>query len=176
MARQRKSTKRQSPPARDARRKKREARKLYRRASRLAERGEHEQARHLYESANEKTTDARLRALAQNDLACLAAANDDAQAAVDGFRGALEADPECEPARLNLALLEADLLEEEAEPTGPPPPPPPPPGGGRRGGPPPPPTPALPHQGGGSKCRPPPSTLPAMPGKEIGGVPARWPF
>ncbi|MBI3463244.1 MAG: glycosyltransferase [Planctomycetes bacterium] len=55
------------------------------------------------------TSDARLRALIKNDLAALDAAQGQIESAMKGFQMALALNPDCEPARLNLALLEADI-------------------------------------------------------------------
>ncbi|MBL8799297.1 MAG: glycosyltransferase [Planctomycetia bacterium] len=56
------------------------------------------------------------QALIANDLAALAAAEGDLVAARDGLRAALEADPDCGPARANLALLEGSFQGPSAAP------------------------------------------------------------
>jgi tetratricopeptide (TPR) repeat protein len=85
-----------------------EADGLYGRAGQLAQAGDHGRARELYEAVLAASPRPRQRALAQSNLAALAAAGGDRAAARAGFRAALEIDPGCEPARANLALLEAD--------------------------------------------------------------------
>jgi len=84
----------------------------YREASRLAARGETARARAIYEQLADNSTDPRLRAQAQNDLAAITAVHGDVDSAISRFRMALALDPHCEPARLNLALLEADAMIE----------------------------------------------------------------
>jgi hypothetical protein len=77
----------------------------YHRACRLAARGRHDVARRLYERvAAAAPCNPGLRALVANDLAALAALDGDT--AVATLRAALGLDPGCEPARLNLELLE----------------------------------------------------------------------
>jgi glycosyltransferase involved in cell wall biosynthesis len=89
-------------------------RDLYRRAGQLAECGDHAEARRLYGTIIQAVGDPKLKALIANDLAALAALEGDSAAAADGFHKALALDHECEPARANLAFLEA----EEAPPAG----------------------------------------------------------
>jgi glycosyltransferase involved in cell wall biosynthesis len=81
--------------------------RLYARAGRLAEAGS-QQTGTLYHRLEESAPDARSKALVANDLAVLAAVKGNVGTARDGFRAALQLHPECEPARLNLAFLEAD--------------------------------------------------------------------
>jgi glycosyltransferase involved in cell wall biosynthesis len=78
----------------------------YRRACRLAAQGRPTAARPLYERLAAETDDPRIKALVANDLAALAALDGDTAKACTTLRAALELDPHCEPARLNLALLE----------------------------------------------------------------------
>jgi len=88
----------------------------YRRACRFAERGRFDQARRIYAALEATATNPRLKALVVNDLAALAARDGDLNVARAGFRSALALDPECEPARLNDALLEAELASPLGEP------------------------------------------------------------
>jgi hypothetical protein len=88
------------------------AESLYAEASRLAAAGEIAQARKFYERLKADTADPRLRALVHNDLAAIAATDGDPDGAMNELRMALTIDPNCEPARLNLALLEVDVLVE----------------------------------------------------------------
>jgi glycosyltransferase involved in cell wall biosynthesis len=90
---------------------------LYERACELAQGGKPEEARRLYKELGRKAPDARRRALVANDLAALAALVGDAEAARKGFRAALAIDAGCEPARANLALLEAGAPETPTEAT-----------------------------------------------------------
>jgi glycosyltransferase involved in cell wall biosynthesis len=83
----------------------------YQRACRLAETGQHAQARRLYEMLAKAVSEVSLKALITNDLAALDLLGGDAVAARSGFQAALALDACCEPARNNLALLEADLAE-----------------------------------------------------------------
>lgn len=92
----------------------RAAERRYREACRLAEAGEYDAARRAYEHLAESVSDAKLRALIKNDLAALAAVGGDTDAARRGFAVVLAMDAECQPARLNLALLEADRVMGES--------------------------------------------------------------
>jgi hypothetical protein len=80
----------------------------YRVASKLAASGQIDKARLEYERLKNDAVDSKLQALVHSDLAVISAADGDADRALSGFRIALKLDPECEPARLNLALLEVD--------------------------------------------------------------------
>src|SRR2546426_4226364 len=88
------------------------ARRSYEQARELAAEGKHRVARRMYERLLDSVSDGPLRALIKNDLAVLAAVRADTEFAYHGFRAAVALDRNCEPARLNLALLEADLLVE----------------------------------------------------------------
>jgi glycosyltransferase involved in cell wall biosynthesis len=81
----------------------------YEQARQCARKGQLEEAGGLYENLAAGASDPRLRALALNDRAALLALGGDLAAALGGFREALAVDAGCEPARLNLALVEADL-------------------------------------------------------------------
>ena len=80
----------------------------YRAACELALGGEHSAALRALGPLDSDTSPDRLRALVRNDLAALAALAGDRGAADAGFRAALALDPDCDPARANLAALEAD--------------------------------------------------------------------
>src|SRR5690348_1670767 len=82
---------------------------LYGEASALAEQGHLERASTLYRQLEQTTSDHRKRALIRNDLAVLSAVTGDAEAAVQGLEQALVLDSDCQPARVNLALLRQDL-------------------------------------------------------------------
>ncbi|HJT77453.1 MAG TPA: hypothetical protein VJ739_09655, partial [Gemmataceae bacterium] len=84
-------------------------RELYQHACGLAQRGEAAEAGRVYGKIRQAVTDPRLKALVCNDLAALAAQAGDIEAARAGFEEALALDPQCDSARLNLALLLADL-------------------------------------------------------------------
>ncbi len=86
---------------------------LYEQACRRAEQGQCDEARRLYGELARTVAEPRLRALLCNDLAALDAKAGDVDAARAGFREALASDPGCEPARLNLALLQADFPDPE---------------------------------------------------------------
>jgi hypothetical protein len=89
---------------------------LYERASRCAAEGQTEEARRIYSTLAKDISDRRLRALVCNDQATLAALAGDRPAALEGLRQALAIDPQCEPARFNLTLLEDELAEEAPTP------------------------------------------------------------
>ena len=86
----------------------------YRRACRLAGRGNLAGARRSFEAVANWDGDDRLKALATGELATLAALAGDFNAARAGFRAALALDPACRPARLNLDLLRAEGLDDDA--------------------------------------------------------------
>jgi hypothetical protein len=75
-----------------------------------AREGRYDEARLAYarlqRSAAKKNT--RLSALIDNDLAVIAAMKGQLGEACDAWRTVLDRDPTCEPARRNLALIEAD--------------------------------------------------------------------
>jgi len=81
--------------------------RLYQDASRLAVQGQYAEARRRYDQLSTTVADDRLRALVHNDLAVLDAVQDELSAALTGFEAALAVDDSCEPARLNLALLQS---------------------------------------------------------------------
>jgi hypothetical protein len=74
----------------------------------LATIGDIVRARRVYERLKLDSPDPRLRAFVHNDLAALAAAGGNVAEALRGFQVALRLDPQCEPARINLAMLEVD--------------------------------------------------------------------
>lgn len=88
----------------------------YRRALRLARRGRVGQARRLYAAVGASSVDPRFKALAANDLAVLAALDGDLAGAHAALRDALAAGGPCEPARLNAAVLEAELASRCPQP------------------------------------------------------------
>lgn len=81
----------------------------YQRARRLAARGRTDQARPLYARLEATAADPRLQALVANDLAVLAALDGVPDAAHVGFQMALALHADCTPARLNAALLQANV-------------------------------------------------------------------
>lgn len=87
----------------------------YEEASRLAADGKLSQAKEHYQKLRDDTRDPKLRAQAINDLSAIAATEGNVRGAIDGFQLALTLDPNCEPARFNLALLEVDVLLEGRE-------------------------------------------------------------
>src|SRR5262249_15968567 len=86
----------------------------YERACRLAEEGRHREARRRFEDLGPAAPDARGRAVVRNDAAALAVLTGALEAGRQGFQAALALDPQCEPARANLALLEPKEATEEA--------------------------------------------------------------
>ena len=86
----------------------------YRRASRLAERGNLAGARRGFEAVAASDGEDRLKALATGDLATLAALAGNLDAARAGSGAALALDPGCRPAPLNLDLLRAEGLDDDA--------------------------------------------------------------
>jgi glycosyltransferase involved in cell wall biosynthesis len=86
----------------------------YWRASRLVEQGQYDEARRLYTELDaaasaEADADSRMRGLIRNDLAVLAAMEGRLEEARRGWQAALEVDHDCQPARLNDALIAAEL-------------------------------------------------------------------
>jgi glycosyltransferase involved in cell wall biosynthesis len=79
---------------------------IYERACRFAEAGKCRQSRRLLEDLIGKAPDVPRGALLRNDLAALAAAIGDIEAARAGFLAALGLDSACQPARSNLEMLE----------------------------------------------------------------------
>ena len=75
-------------------------------ARELATQGRVEEARIALVAIDSDEANTRLRALTRNDLAALAAARGLLDSARTGFASALELDPECHPARENLAVLD----------------------------------------------------------------------
>lgn len=88
------------------------AERLYQRACQFAVREDAQRARHIYEVLERTASDSRLKAIVLNDLAALAAAAGDRQAARHGFQAALAFDQGCEPARQNLSLIDAGTAHE----------------------------------------------------------------
>ncbi|MFO0824981.1 MAG: glycosyltransferase [Gemmataceae bacterium] len=86
----------------------------YEQARELALAGEHVQAESILLTLIDEETPPQLRALLQNDLATLAVLAGDQAQARERLQQALKLNPECEPARVNLALL-----TETPEPTSP---------------------------------------------------------
>jgi glycosyltransferase involved in cell wall biosynthesis len=84
-------------------------RTLYHQARQCARNGLTAQARSLYDSLVASVSDPHLKALVLNDRAALDAAAGQLDRAQTGFEQSLLADPACEAARLNLALIQADL-------------------------------------------------------------------
>jgi glycosyltransferase involved in cell wall biosynthesis len=80
-------------------------RRLCAQAGELARAGRYDEARKLYEKLARSTDDPALIALAENNLAVLAAAAGDLESAGSGFAAALQHNPDYEPARANAALL-----------------------------------------------------------------------
>jgi glycosyltransferase involved in cell wall biosynthesis len=88
-------------------------------ACKLAERGQHQQAAESYASLTKTVSDPAMQALIANDRAALAALSGDVQEARRGFQAALALDERCEPARANLAFLEAEApLPQPLSPAG----------------------------------------------------------
>ena len=83
----------------------------YRRACRLAEQGQYDDARRMYDEVEGAASgvDMRLRALIRNDLATIAALEGRFDEARQGWQEAMELDPGCPLARLNDALVAAEL-------------------------------------------------------------------
>ena len=85
----------------------------YAEACGLAGQGKHAQARRIYPELDAALanvdSEVRVRALIRNDLAVLAVADGRFDEARAGWRGALDADPDCLVARLNRDLLEAEI-------------------------------------------------------------------
>ena len=84
-------------------------RTLYQRACELAERGDYAEARRLFEMVSQTAQESAQQALVHNDLAVLAVVNGDVATARQGFEKALACDSNCESARSNAALLQADV-------------------------------------------------------------------
>jgi glycosyltransferase involved in cell wall biosynthesis len=84
-----------------------DTRQVYGNACRLVKNGEYQKARQLYDRLNAQVTDTQLESLVCNDLAALVALEGDVDRAQAGFQEALAIDGSCEPAKLNLALLES---------------------------------------------------------------------
>src|SRR4051812_41756912 len=82
---------------------------LHQNARQCAGDGQTAKARSLYDSLSASVSDPRLKALVLNDRAALDAAAGHLDRARSGFEQSLATDPACEVARLNLALLQADL-------------------------------------------------------------------
>jgi glycosyltransferase involved in cell wall biosynthesis len=77
------------------------------RAAELAVAGRHRDAAEILNARRRTATDARDRAMAESDLAALAAVGGDLPAARSGFTAALATNPDCGPARHNLAVIDA---------------------------------------------------------------------
>src|SRR5579864_3302558 len=75
----------------------------------LAEGGQIEQARAIYESVESADSTGRLKALVTNDLGVLLGLEGRLEEACNQFQSALAIDAGCEPARLNLAVVECSL-------------------------------------------------------------------
>src|SRR5438105_1783449 len=82
---------------------------LYLRAFECVRSGRLDEAQRHYDGLPGAVSKPRsLQALVLNDRAALAVSAGDLEAAREGFEKALDADAQCEAARLNLALLQAD--------------------------------------------------------------------
>ncbi len=83
----------------------------YWQACRLAEQGHFDDARRLYDEVEgaASAVDTRLRALIRNDLAAMAALEGRFDEARQGWQEAIEVDPGCPLARLNDALVKAEM-------------------------------------------------------------------
>jgi hypothetical protein len=85
----------------------------YWKACEVARVGQYKQARAAYtkleRSVSKVNSDARLRALIQNDLAVIAAMQGQLSEASEKWRAVLEVGALCLPARLNLGLVQAEL-------------------------------------------------------------------
>ena len=84
----------------------------YWKACELAREGRYDDARAGYlrlARGFSKGTDSRLRALVQNDLAVLDAMQGKFEEACEQWRGVVEADQACLPARLNFGLVRAEM-------------------------------------------------------------------
>jgi glycosyltransferase involved in cell wall biosynthesis len=95
--------------------------KQYEKARQLSEQGQHDQAHGLYTEVAKSASNPKVQALVRNDLSALAALRGEIAAAREGFQGALSIDHDCELARANLALLEAEfpIFQVKAEPAQP---------------------------------------------------------
>jgi glycosyltransferase involved in cell wall biosynthesis len=91
---------------REARRNLDRERLKYEESNSLAVQGRVEEALTVLGALRERVTERSLSALIRNDLGALAAQRGDQDAALHSFREALTLDPECAPARANLALLD----------------------------------------------------------------------
>ena len=103
---------------RDKRLRKRATERAYERASRLAAAGQVFEARRIYAQIRRRALSARIEALVLNDLAAFAASDGDTERARQGFQSALASDPNCELARVNLALVVEDDAVERAAASG----------------------------------------------------------
>jgi hypothetical protein len=86
----------------------------YAAAAALAEAGDQTAARQAYEALERVAAGASYQAILCNDRAVLAVLAGNRQAALDQFREALAVDASCEPARLNLALLESEPADAQS--------------------------------------------------------------
>ena len=88
----------------------------YRKACELAREGRHDDARAAclrLARGFARRTNPRLRALVQNDLAVLDAMQGKFEEACEQWRGVVEADEACLPARLNFGLVRAEMMVAE---------------------------------------------------------------
>ena len=87
--------------------------RAYRRACKLVGEGLHEDAQRAYSKLEARTNDFGLRGMITNDLAVLAALHGDVNRARSGLESVRE---ECEPSRLNEALLNAEFSQPAVTP------------------------------------------------------------
>jgi glycosyltransferase involved in cell wall biosynthesis len=114
MTKRRKKPKPQRPKAKPALSPETGTQALCERAGRAAVEGNIAEAQRIYGTLAKDLPDPQRRPLVCSDQAALAALVGDHQAALEGFRQALSIDPQCEPARFNLTLLEDELAETAA--------------------------------------------------------------
>jgi glycosyltransferase involved in cell wall biosynthesis len=84
--------------------------KAYERACQFAASGRQDRARRLYRPLAKAAADTKLKAMVQNDLAALVAADGDTATARHGFETALATDGNCALARANLRILDTHAL------------------------------------------------------------------
>jgi glycosyltransferase involved in cell wall biosynthesis len=81
----------------------------YDEARRLAQAGKLEEAVRIYDQLKTVADDPKLRALVENDLGAIAAMQGRAEDALEGWKRALAEDNDCQPARLNREMIEAEF-------------------------------------------------------------------
>ena len=92
----------------------------YDEARRLAQAGKLEEAIRIYDQLKTVAGEPRLRALVENDLGAIAAVQGRAEDALEGWKRALAEDHDCQPARLNREMIEAEFerVRDTAPPRG----------------------------------------------------------